>query len=510
MRILYRDGTVYAPGVQGATAMLVDADRIDWIGATRDAPRADAVVDLAGSLVTPAFVDAHLHATDTGLALLGLDLSDVTSADDLLERVARHARVLAGDAVVVGHGWDESRWSSDRPPPADALAAAAGGRRMYLARVDSHSALASPSLLATIDVPAGAADEYGRVTGEVHHAVRVAALGSLSRSARRSAQETALRRAASLGIAVVCECGGPEISSEEDFTGLLALAADPDLPDVYGLWGELGGAWKARDLGAVGAGGDVFADGALGSRTAHLREPYADGGGFGLGVVTPERAAAHVVECVRAGVSAGFHAIGDAAVAAVLSGYELAAEVVGEARLRSGRHRVEHAELVDGAGMATMARLGLIASVQPAFDRLWGGRDGMYASRLGAARALAANPLAGLAAVGVSLAFGSDAPVTPLDPWGTVAAAVWHHNPGSRLGVAAAFAAHAGGGWFAVGGRRGGVLEPGREATFAVWDVPGGLVGGLPRLEAPSAEAGSLVPVCRRTVLRGRVIFEAW
>jgi predicted amidohydrolase YtcJ len=141
--------------------------------------------------------------------------------------------------------------------------------------------------------------------------------------------------------------------------------------------------------------------------------------------------------------------------------------------------------------------------MQPAFDRLWGGDSQMYARRLGVGRALAANPLGAMHSVGVSLAFGSDSPVTPLDPWGAVRAAAGHHNPAHRISVRSAFAAHTRGGWRAVGQDQHGVLTIGAPATFAVWLTPAGRDGTLPLLAA-----GASLPDCRRTVLRGRTIWS--
>ena len=112
--------------------------------------------------------------------------------------------------------------------------------------------------------------------------------------------------------------------------------------------------------------------------------------------------------------------------------------------------------------------------------------------------------------VGVALAFGSDSPVTPLDPWGSVRAAAAHHNPAQRMSVRAAFAAHTRGGWRAVQLDDEGVLAPGAPATFAVWATP----AGVERWPAGAAGRGSgaaraarptPLPVCRRTVLRGDV-----
>jgi alpha,alpha-trehalase len=124
---------------------------------------------------------------------------------------------------------------------------------------------------------------------------------------------------------------------------------------------------------------------------------------------------------------------------------------VGIESLRAAGHRVEHLELADREMIASLVGYRITASVQPAFDRLWGGDRQMYARRLGPERALATNPLGAMHAVGVAMAFGSDSPVTPLDPWGTIRAAIWHHQPRSRLSARAAFAAHTRGGWRAVG-----------------------------------------------------------
>jgi predicted amidohydrolase YtcJ len=138
-----------------------------------------------------------------------------------------------------------------------------------------------------------------------------------------------------------------------------------------------------------------------------------------------------------------------------------------------------------------------VASVQPAFDELWGGETGLYPDRLGVRRSLASNPLARLAAAGMTLALGSDAPVTPLAPWAGVRAAVHHHAPPSRLDPAAAFAAHTAGGW-AAAQRPGGTLAAGAPAYLAVWDATG----------FPDLTPGGALPGCLRTVAGGRTIWE--
>ncbi|GLY95196.1 amidohydrolase family protein [Actinoplanes sp. NBRC 103695] len=499
MTALYTHGRFYSAADPRATAMLVDDGRITWLGDASDAPSAERTFVLDNAFVTPAFVDAHQHATDTGLAFDGLDLSGTGSAAEVLDAVAAFAASKPADAVVHGHGWDESTWADQVPPSAAELDRAGGGRRVYLSQASVHSALASASLLGAAEGVDGY-DASGWVREQAHHAVRAVALGSLTPAQRTAAQRTALSRAASLGIAAVHECGGPGTSSEEDFLSVLALSGQ-GLPRVFGYWGELGGAARARELGAVGAGGDLYADGALGSRTAAVREPYHDGDGCGLGFVTAEQAGQHLLDCVTLGIQGGFHAIGDAAIATVLDGFAIAAKAVGVDRLREGRHRIEHVELADKAMIARMVEFGVVASVQPVFDALWGGPDRMYAQRLGVSRAMASNPIGQMHATGVALAFGSDSPVTALDPWAVVAAAAAPRNPVFRMSVRAAFAASSRGGWRAAGEDGVGVLAPGQSATFAVWDTPAGVRDGLPSLEAAR-------PVCLRTVLHGQTIFE--
>ncbi|MCF0089202.1 MULTISPECIES: amidohydrolase [unclassified Streptomyces] len=525
--VLLRRGEVHSPADPFATAMVVERGKVAWVGsegaADAFADGVDETVDLDGALVTPAFTDAHVHTTATGLALTGLDLSAAPTLDAALALVRAFAAAHPADRVLLGHGWDAARWPQGRPPARAELDEAAGGRPLYLSRIDVHSAVVTTALL---DLTPGVTglDGYadGPLTGEAHHAVRANALGALTSAQRSEAQRAALAHAASLGIGSVHECGGPEISSEEDFTGLLRLAAEDAGPRVVGYWAEQGeeGVARARELGARGAAGDLFVDGALGSHTACLHEPYADAAHHGTAHLDAASVAAHVVACTEAGLQAGFHAIGDAAVTTVVEGVRAAAEKVGLARVRAARHRVEHAEMLTPETVAAFAELGLTASVQPAFDALWGGEDGMYAHRLGAERARTLNPFAALLRAGVPLALGSDSPVTPLDPWGTVRAAAFHRTPEHRVSVRAAFTAHTRGGWRAVGRDDAGVLVPGAPADYAVWrtgelivQAPDDRVArwstdprsGTPGL--PALTPGRDLPLCLRTVVGGRTVF---
>ncbi|QOV39692.1 amidohydrolase [Streptomyces ferrugineus] len=522
--VLLRRGEVHSPADPFATAMVVERGQVAWVGsegaADAFADGVDEVLDLEGALVTPAFTDAHVHTTATGLALTGLDLSGASSLEAALALVREFAAARPNDRVLLGHGWDASRWPGGRAPARAELDEATGGRPLYLSRIDVHSAVVTTALLDLTPGDLGAAD--GPLVADAHHAVRATALASLTPAQRAEAQRAALAHAASLGIGTVHECAGPDISSEDDFTGLLRLAAEEAGPRVVGYWAEPAdeGVARARELGAAGAAGDLFVDGALGSHTACLHQPYADAAHTGTAYLDAAAVAAHVAACTEAGLQAGFHAIGDAAVTAVVEGVRAAAEKVGPARVRAARHRVEHAEMLTPETVAAFAELGLTASVQPAFDALWGGEDGMYVQRLGAERARTLNPFAALLRAGVPLAFGSDSPVTPLDPWGTVRAAAFHHTPEHRVSVRAAFTAHTRGGWRAVGRDDAGVLVPGAPADYAVWrtdelvvQAPDDRVArwstdprsGTPGL--PDLTPGRGLPVCLRTVVGGRTVF---
>ncbi|MFI9646797.1 amidohydrolase [Streptomyces sp. NPDC052040] len=523
--VLLRRGEVHSPADPFATAMVVEHGQIAWVGsegaADSFADGVDEVVDLDGALVTPAFTDAHVHSTATGLALTGLDLSGAPSLAAALALVRDFAAAHPGDRVLLGHGWDAARWPERRAPRREELDEAAGGRPLYLSRIDVHSAAVTTALL---DLAPGVRDRDGFTEGQpltrdAHHAVRAAAFAAVTPAQRTGAQRAALAHAASLGIGTVHECAGPDISSEEDLTGLLRLAAGEPGPRVVGYWAEQD-VDKARELGALGAAGDLFVDGSLGSHTACLHEPYADAGHTGTAYLDAAAVAAHVVACTESGLQAGFHAIGDAAVTTVVEGVRAAAEKTGLAGVRAARHRIEHAEMLTPETVAAFAELGLTASVQPAFDALWGGPDGMYAERLGAERAGTLNPYAALLRTGVPLAFGSDSPVTPLDPWGTVRAAAFHRTPGHRISVRAAFTAHTRGGWRAIGRDDAGVLVPGAPADYAVWRTDALIVqapddrvarwstdprSGTPGL--PDLTPGTDLPVCLRTVVGGRTVF---
>ncbi|MEO7079331.1 MAG: amidohydrolase [Rhodococcus sp. (in: high G+C Gram-positive bacteria)] len=523
-------GRIYSPTAPDASAIAITDGIVTWTGEDRTGralhPGAEEI-DLAGAFVAPAFVDTHVHTTAYGLALGALDLSACRSRVECVQAIRRYA-LESSDPLIWGNGWDDTAWDEPGVLSTSDLDDAAPGRPIYLARVDGHSAASSTVLRAAsgaLNALAGFHPEHA-LTGDAHHAVRRTALKLLTPAARASARTLALDNAASQGICAVHECGGPDISGRDDFQELLATEHGVE---VRGYWGEtVSSADHARTLaqatGAHALGGDLFVDGSIGSRTAWLSAPYNDGPGTGLSFLDVDAIATHVAACTEVGIQAGFHAIGDAAVSAVVQAFSRVAAAIGGPALAALGHRVEHVEMVSGEQAAKLASWGVIASMQPMFDELWGGEEGMYARRLGVDRARMLNPLAQLASSGVSLAFSSDAPVTGLDPWRMLRAAVNHRTEGSAISPRAAFSAATRGAWRAGGVRDGlaGTLTPGAPASYAIWDATDLVVrapkdsvarwstdprAGVPAL--PSLEPGSPSPTCLRTVHRGRTIHGA-
>jgi len=523
-RTLLHNGSVYSPADPHATALCLEGGHVVWVGDDLGAEQfrdgADAVSDLEGALVTPAFVDAHAHLAQTGQAMGSLDLSGARSLREALDALATFAASRPGHGLLLGFGWDDLDWPEGRTFTREEVDRAAGDRPVYLARVDVHSAVLSSALVARMPEVTGLDgwSEEGWVQREAHHHARAAVQTMVSAEDRRESIQRALTAAAGQGIGAVHEIGAPHLSLAEDFAVVQELQGTPQ---VFGYWGALDGVDEAAGFGCAGAAGDLCADGAIGSHTAALREPYADADTRGHLYLDEAQVRDHVVACTRAGVQAGFHCIGDDATATVIAGFRAAADEVGHAAMLSSRHRLEHVEMVGSGDIVTMAELGIVASVQPMFDARWGGRGGLYEQRLGE-RYAAMNPFADMTRAGVALAFGSDSPVTPFDPWGTVRAAAFHHNREQRLTVRAAFGAHTRGGWRAVRRDDGGVLVPGAPATLAVWDVPGELTvqtpdervaawstdprAGVPVL--PALHPDHELPVCRRTYVDGRMIFD--
>lgn len=460
-----------------ARAVLVRGSRVVWVGDDpAEAPPHRDRFDLDGCVLGPAFVDAHAHLTMTGLSLAGLDLSEVTSSAELLRAVATYAGQHTG-RIIWGHGLEPHNLSDPLPDP-DALSQAAPGQAVYLSRIDGHAGLIDRTTLAAAPLARAEGVELrddgptGVVRREANHVVRRWAVASMSDAELATARQVAAREAARLGIASVHEMGGPDSMGLRDFDAWL----EGSWPiEVVPYWSSLElDVPLERDLRHIG--GDVLLDGSLGAHTAALDAPYHDDPGvIGHLEHDDETLTRWFLDATRAGLQTGVHAVGDAALAQVVRCWRTVERVLQEhgdpEAIRRGRHRIEHADVLHPRLVDDIADLGLLVSVQPLTQARWGGDHGMYAARLGQDRVRWTNALRSLADHGVSIAFGSDATVTSMDPWDTIHAAEHHPIPSQAVGRLEAVSMSTLGGRTAARQERfAGVVRAGMRADLAAFE----------------------------------------
>jgi len=205
----------------------------------------------------------------------------------------------------------------------------------------------------------------------------------------------------------------------------------------------------------------AFVDGSIGARSAAVSLPYADGGGQGQLLLSRDELSHILRRADGAGLQVAIHAIGDLAIEEAISACELAG--VGP----EGRHRIEHLELPTEEQLDRMARLGLVASMQPNFVARWSGPGKMYEARLGKARDEVIDPHAWVVDRGIPLAFGSDG--MPMGPLYGLPGATDPPHAVQRLPLEEALQAYTWGGAYATcaEGEIGGI-SPGRRADLVV------------------------------------------
>ncbi|GIW73060.1 MAG: amidohydrolase [Planctomycetota bacterium] len=430
--LLLLEATLFCPlgGGPRPGAVAVRQGRIAAVGPSAALARelrgpGTRVVDCRGRLLTPGLYDAHLHLTEGGLSLLGVDCR-VGGEQQLLERVRARAAALPPGSWITGRGWDERRLAEGRWPCTAALDAAAPGHPVVLRRVCGHVAVANRAALAAAgllgpgapDPPGGRLGRGpdGLPDGRLYETAieRVLAAAPPPSDAERLAGlRLCLEQARRLGLtSVEDERGEPEL--------YLRLAAEGTLSCRVRIWNRLATPleqlleWRERfprepRLRAGLLKG--YLDGSLGARTAWFFEPYADApASTGMPVLPREQLLPLAVAADRAGFQIGLHAIGDRAVATALDAYEAVQRASGR---RGARHRVEHAQHVRPEDLPRFAALGVVASMQPSH---LAGDYGMVRARLGERRLAGAYAWRSLVQSGAIVAFGSDFPIEPMDP----------------------------------------------------------------------------------------------
>ncbi len=473
---LIRGGRIRTGTLDRPDWVLVEDQTIAGIGSEAPEPLADRVFDLDGAVLVPAFCDAHVHLPATGLYAAGMDFRGQRSARRILDSFSE--RTADGEAILFGGNFEDPL---DAPILATDLDEAVGGRAALLMRADMHSCVASTELVRALDlndVEGVDRDETGAPTGYLRE--RGAALAwrwfeaSLPPAQVTRALEAAVDLALAKGICSVHEMFVQEWRGWDSLSGFLAFVERAPLEVVtYVATTDIG---RVTDLGLTRIGGDLFLDGSFGSHTAWMKDPYVDSppsgsSATGVSYRSDEELREFFGEAQRSDLQTGVHAIGDAAVEQALTAWEAVAAQAGIEAVRALGHRIEHFECATDDHIERAARLGLRASVQPAFDAFWGGEDRLYARRIGVPRALQMNRFASMARAGLVVGAGSDSTVTPLDPFLQMSALRAHHLPDERMSAAEALAAHTVGAHELAGREKGaGTIEVGKLAHLAVLD----------------------------------------
>lgn len=391
-------------------------------------------IDARGRTIVPGFIDAHAHLHELGQALCQADLTGTRSPEDAVERLQAFAEQqdLPPDAWLRGHGWNEADWSPPDVPTRDRLDAAFPERPVWLTRADVHAGWANTAALeATVgldrlrrmDDPDGGRihrTEDGQPTGIlVDEAMTLVteALPPPTDTQQRRHLRTALRHTARYGLTGLHDAGVTldKIGRfhrfiEDDALPLRVYAMVEGRSDAFDHFCERGPYHDPSGRLHVESA-KFFADGALGSRGAALLDDYADDpGNRGLLLYDSAAFRERVQAAVEAGLQVNTHAIGDRANRFVLDAYEA---VMGTSDRPLRRPRIEHAQVLAPGDAHRFGALDVLASVQPLHatsDKGW------VASRLGADRLDGAYAWKSLQAAGAPLAFGSDAPVEPIDP----------------------------------------------------------------------------------------------
>ncbi len=428
-----------------AAALAIRDDRILAVGdlptVRATAGRTHTQIDLAGRAVIPGLTDAHVHFTWHGIALQRVRLTNAPTLEAALERIAEKAATLPPGTWLQGSGWNHGQWGG-RWPTRNDLDRVCPTHPAMLIRRDGHSVWVNSAALTlagiddtTPDPPDGVIqrDPQGHTTGILLEGAQELVrrvVPTPTPAERLTALRLAQIEALSYGLTSLHIPPSP-ISSDgrETLTDLqilynrselqlrcLAHLAYPDLDAALalGLRSGLGDHWLR--IGGL----KIFADGSLGSETAEMLEPYTGRTRRGIAMLPTAELNALIQRAGAGGISVVVHAIGDAANRKVLDAIERANNEQPVPHAPALPNRIEHAQVVHPDDLGRFAASGVVASMQPAHatsdipvaERLWGGR------------CATAHAWQTLRSAGTVLAFGSDAPVEPLNPWRGIHAAV--------------------------------------------------------------------------------------
>ncbi|HEX2194448.1 MAG TPA: amidohydrolase, partial [Candidatus Limnocylindria bacterium] len=495
--------SVTPAGVERAGAIGVADGRVVLVGdaaTVREAAPGARVIEAPDAAVVPGLHDFHLHLVGMARQRHEVQL-DGLDGDAVVRQVGAAAERAGRVGWLRGRGWSEAAFG---PGVQRSLNVVLAELPAILYSHDGHSSWASPAALSRAGVGAGADDPPGgRIergadgtpTGVLREAATdlvEAAVGRLRGPELGRALRDVVRELNAWGITAATDAGdtapengsGPYAALGDRASALLEATDVIDARLRLAVGFPADAIHAAADLGlATGAGlsdagtivggwAKAYADGALGSRTAAIFEPYTCApGDTGILRLTPERLADLLAAGADRGIRLAIHSIGDRAVAAVLDALERARKPGG-----GPPHRIEHLQLMRADDRARLARLGVTASVQP----IHCAADRAHVEECWADRAELAYPFGSLLGAGARLAFGSDAPIESPNPWLGAFAAVhrrlphdgtpdWQVHEG--VSPAAALAGYTSGAAAAAGRSRAGHLREGADADLAVLSV---------------------------------------
>ena len=399
--------------------------------------KVDYQVDGKGRAVVPGMIDGHGHVMGTGFAKMTLDLSMAKTLDEALSRIAAWAAAHPDAPWILGSGWNQVQWGLDRMPTAAELDGATGGKPAWLTRVDGHAGWANSAAIAAAGITATTANPPG---GEILRTAgakqpsgvfvdgAMALVEAKMPRPRPEDRDTALGEAQlallAQGVTTIADMG----TSIEDWQSM-RRAADAGrlririvtyadgIDNMMLIGGPRPTPWLYDDHLKMN-GVKLYLDGALGSRGAWLKQPYADAPGTrGLPRMNETQLSNLMSRAAMDNFQVAVHAIGDAANGEILDAIQEMSDTYSGDR----RWRVEHAQIIDPADLPRFARYGTIASMQPVHETSdWR----MATARLGEARLKGAYAWKAMLDNKVPLAFGSDVPVESPNPFPGIAAAM--------------------------------------------------------------------------------------
>ena len=391
-------------------------------------------VDGGGKTLLPGLIDAHGHVMGLGFGALQLDLTGTASLAELQQRLRDYAAANPNARWIIGRGWNQELWPVKSFPTAADLDRVVADRPVWLERVDGHAAVANSATMeaagitAATPAPSGGRIENGLFVDNAMSLIEPkvpAPTAAESDAALAKAQDILL----AFGVTAAADMGtsadGWAAMNRAGETGRLQvriMSYASALPALEALGRTAPTNWLFGDRLRMG-GVKLYADGALGSRGAWLKRPYADKPDtVGLRFLSDAELDDQAGKAAAMGFQVAVHAIGDAANAQVISAYEKLSRQYGTAR----RWRIEHAQIVDPADIPRIARAGIIASMQPTHqtsDRL------MAEKRLDPPRLEGAYAWRTIEKTGAVLAFGSDFPVESPNPFPGLSAAISRQDP---------------------------------------------------------------------------------